>query len=99
MDLGRITPLLSRFSSALKDAGLQGIAAGNFLLSGNWNKPLDWDFQMDAHGNPVLVKNRIRLDQFEIQIRLKNRILNIPYLHATPYQGTFGAQAFFNLSK
>ena len=77
--------------------GLDGTLKGNFILKGRWSQPLAWDFKMDAQSDRVTVKGKWRLDKFAAQIRMKNRILNIPYFHALPYRGVFGGQALFDL--
>jgi len=67
---------------------IAGVLSGPFVLSGAWNKPLDWDLKMDAEGSPVHIHRSFRVDKLELQVRMKNRLLNIPYLHGSAYGGT-----------
>ncbi len=84
---------------ALKDAGLRGRLKGPFTLSGLWNAPLSWDLKMDGRGAPVFVKKKIRLDNLELQVRFKNKILTVPYFHALLYGGTFGSDFLFDFGR
>ena len=99
IDLDRIMARLALSDPALKGVGLKGTLNGIFVLNGLLNDPLNWDLKIDAKGNPVFLNEKIRLDNLDTQIRMRNRIINIPFLHATPYGGTFGARAFLNFSK
>jgi len=99
LDFARARGLVSQYFPALKDAALAGTLSGKFLLKGPAGAPLDWDFQMDAAGDPVFIKEKVRLDGFEVQIRYKNRALNLPYFRARAYGGALGGRAFFDLTK
>ncbi len=71
---------------------LSGILSGPFVLSGAWDKPLDWDLKIDAEGAPIYVRHSFRMDKMDFQVRMKNQRLNIPYIHAAGYGGTAGGQ-------
>lgn len=82
-----------------KTAGLKGTLGGPFALKGLWNHPLDWDLKADL-GSPLLfVSQSIRLLGFEVQARMKNRLLQIPFFRASGYQGNASGEAIFNLLK
>ncbi len=98
-DLVKAVPLLAAKAPNLKNAGLKGTLRGNFILNGLWNDPLNWDLQIDAQGSPIFIKDKIRLDNFDVQVRMKNKVLRIPYLHATPYSGTLGITGLMDFSK
>jgi len=97
-DLQKLTPLAVPKAPALKDLDLKGSLDGRFILKGSWDAPLDWDLKLDGKSDSLSVK-KFRLDDFEAQIRMKNRILNIPYLHTHPYHGSGGFRSSFDLSK
>jgi hypothetical protein len=99
IDLSRAGSLLLARAPALKDAGLEGRVRGPFILKGPAKNPLAWDLQLDGSSPVVFVRNRIRLDNFEVQVRLNRGALNLPYLHATPYGGTAGASVFMDLTR
>lgn len=67
---------------------LSGVLKGPFVLSGAWNKPSDWDLKLDAEGASARIQRSFRVDKVELQVRMKNRLLNIPYLHGSAYGGT-----------
>ena len=96
--LGRLLPFLADQNPSLKDAGLEGTLKGLFALKGIWNDPLSWDFKTDAKADSLLLK-RMRLQNVDIQIRTRNRIINIPYFHGAAYGGTFGYSGFFDLAR
>jgi hypothetical protein len=91
-----LTPYIPK-TPALKDLGLRGMVRGPFILKGYPDKPLDMEFGVDAKGSPVFVKNKVRLDAVDLQVRYKNRILNIPYFHTRFYGGTLGLSVFMDL--
>ncbi len=99
IDLEKVIPNFSAKTPWLKSAGLKGLVKGLFTLNGVWNDPLNWDFKMDAKANPLYVKQKVRLDKFDAQIRMKNKVINVPYMHATPYGGTLGLAGTFALSR
>ena len=90
LDLGFLAPA---------SLGLQGVLSGPFTLSGVWDRPSDWDFKMDAGGSPVYWKNLHLLEDFEMQVRMKNRRLDMPYIHANSYGGTVGCQLRVDLTR
>ncbi len=94
-----IKALVMERAPALKNAGLHGHLEGNFILKGLWNEPKNWNLKLDAQAKPLWVKNTLRLDNFELQIRMQNQLINIPYIHTQFYGGTVGARALFDLSK
>jgi hypothetical protein len=98
-DLGEITRYFSPQAPPLKNAELGGKLKGIFTLNGLWNDPLNWDLKFDGRGAPLFVKKKMRLDNLELQVRFKNKILNIPYFHALVYGGAFGANVFFDLGR
>ena len=83
-------------NAALK--GLSGTLRGPFILNGSLRRPMDCEFKMDASG-PLISYGKLRFENFEAQVRMKNRMLNIPYSHAKFYGGTAGSRAMFNLGK
>lgn len=98
-DLDQAKDLCAEWAPALKNAGLHGNLAGYFLLKGLWNEPKNWNLQLDAQAKPLWVKNTLRLDDFETQIRMQNQLVNIPYIHAKSYGGVIGARVLFDLSR
>ncbi len=99
IDLERLAPQILTYAPALKDLGLKGDLNGRFILKGRSDAPLDWDLKLDARSDVLRVKEKFRIDDVEAQIRMKNRILNIPYLHVKPYGGSGGFRSSFDLSK
>ncbi|OIO39346.1 MAG: hypothetical protein COT00_01310 [Candidatus Omnitrophica bacterium CG07_land_8_20_14_0_80_50_8] len=97
--LGRTKTLAASYAPALGDADLNGTLSGAFRLKGAWNKPLLWTLSAKAAGDPVFIKKNIRLDKFAIQFHMKNRMIDIPYLHAQCYRGTLSANLRLDLSK
>ncbi len=99
-DLARVTAAFADRAPALRDEALSGTLKGNFTLQGPARSPVDWHLDFDATGPAVLVrKGKVRLDEFEAQVRLKNRTLNIPFLQAKPYGGIVGLKCFYDLRK
>ncbi len=97
-----LNQLASEWSSkmpALKSFAPEGTLRGPFILNGRWNQPLEWEFKMDAESPLVRLQKKISLEQFQIQIRMKNHLLNAPYIHAQFGGGTLGCRALFDLSK
>lgn len=99
IDLQKITPLVSRSSPAVKDLGLRGEIKGRFTFKGPVQNWMASDFKMDALSPVIFIKEKIRLDRFEVQVRFRNGALNIPYFHAHPYHGTAGLRFYSDLSK
>ncbi len=97
-DLERMVFLAAPKAPALKNSGLKGSLAARFILKGVWDDPLNWDLELDGKSETLWVK-KMRLDDFETQIRMKNKKLNIPYLHARPYRGSGGFRSSFDLAK
>jgi hypothetical protein len=62
--------------------------SGPFMLSGAWDRPTDWDLKMDAKAGVLYWKNLHPLESFELQVRMKNRRLDLPYIHASAYAST-----------
>lgn len=83
----------------LKNAGLRGMLKGPFTLNGLWNEPLRWDFKFDGAAETLYARDTLRFDDFQIQLRLKESLLNIPYIHANTYGGTLGSRLFFDWTK
>lgn len=88
---------LARFSKPGKPVLLSGRLSGPFTLSGAWDRPADWDFKMDARGTPLYLQDRYRLNDAEVQVRMKNRRCDIPFIRAKAYGGTFLANAQLDL--
>ncbi len=80
--------VLARFSKKGGSPLVSGRLSGPFTLSGAWDRPADWDFKMDARGTPLYWKDRYRLSEVELQIRMKNRRCDVPYIRAKTYGGT-----------
>ncbi|MGH7197689.1 MAG: AsmA-like C-terminal region-containing protein [Candidatus Omnitrophota bacterium] len=98
-DLSEASKRFASLAPVLKDAGLKGTLKSPFLLKGRLNDPAGWDLQADMKAFPLFLKNRIRLDNFEMQVRMKNRILTVPHLQALAYQGMLNTHGFFDFSK
>lgn len=98
-DLAKASKYFAAQAPALKDAGLRGTLKSPFLLKGYWNDPAGWDLQADMKAFPLYLKNKLRLENFEMQIRMKNQIVSVPHLQALAYQGMMNIHGFFDLSK
>ncbi len=85
-------------SKVLPPVPLSGVLSGPFVLSGAWDKPLDWDLKIDAEGAPIRIQNTFLIDKLQLQIRVKDRRLEVPYLHGNVYGGTLSSQSSFGLS-
>ncbi len=97
--LEQIKPFLAAHAPALKDAGLRGRLSGVFTLKGRWNDVLNWNLNMDAKSDRLFIHDKVHLDNFEIQLRMANRIANVPYYHVSFYDGVLGGTVFFDLSQ
>lgn len=97
--LNRTKPLFETYAPALKDSQLDGVLNGPFTMKGFWNKPMDWDLSADLSGDPVFIKKNARLNHLELQLRMKNQTIHIPYLRAEAYKGTIGLDTFLDLSR
>ncbi len=97
--LDRAKTLLSSYAPALKSMDLQGALIGPFSLKGLWNKPLNWDLSADLTSDSVIINKNIRLEKLETHLRMKDRIINIPYFHAYPYHGTLGMNLWMDPSR
>lgn len=98
-ELEKLVPKVLPHVPALKDAGLKGHVDGRFILNGWLDAPLDWDLKLDANADRLRIREKFRIDDVHAQVRMKNRVLNIPYLHAKPYGGSGGFRSSFDLSK
>ncbi len=98
IDLPRVLAKAAAGNKTLADADLKGVLSGRFAMKGPAQKPLLWDFKIDGKGKGVYARGA-RLDGFEMQVRLKNRLVNVPYFHAKPYGGSLGGRLFLDLSK
>ncbi len=99
IDLEKLTNRLIQLDPTFKSLSLKGILAGAFILNGPLNEPINWELSIDAKSPHILFRDRLKLDNLDTQIRVKNKILKIPFLHATPYGGTFNARLFLNYSR
>ncbi len=99
ISMQRLTSEWNSKIPALKSLILEGTFHGPFILIGHWNQPLDWEFKMDAQTPLLELQKTLRLQQLEIQIRMKNRLINVPYLRAQLGDGTLGCRFLFNLDK
>ena len=92
---------LVRFAKPGSATGLdlKGTLSGPFTLSGAWDRPADWDLKMDAKAGALYWKSVHRLENFEIQVRMKNRRLALPYIHASVYGGTIGCDMRIDLTR
>lgn len=98
-DLALASGYFTEKAPALKNAGLRGTLKSPFLLKGRWSDPAGWDLQADLKAFPLFLKDNLRLDNFEMQVRMKNRVVSVPHLSALTYQGALNAHGFFDLSK
>ncbi|MBI3253104.1 MAG: hypothetical protein HYZ52_07370 [Candidatus Omnitrophica bacterium] len=98
IDLEKAQKSFAKNAAFLKDAGLGGAARARFTLKGAWKNPLGWDLKVDAQSPALTVKKNLRLEDFEIQIRMRDKIVNVPYLRARTCRGTIGGRVFFDLS-
>ncbi len=101
---GDATVLLETLAAALtpqspwlKNAGVKGTLQGYYQLKGQLSHPLDWDLKMDASSDSVFINKNLRLGDFSMQVRMKNRILNIPYVHTESYGGKTTGSILFDL--
>ena len=80
---------LARFAKpgAATGLDLKGTLNGPFTLSGAWDRPMDWDLKMDAKAGVLHWKGIHPLENFEMQVRMKNRRFDLPYIHASTYGG------------
>ncbi|MBI3315854.1 MAG: hypothetical protein HYZ87_02635 [Candidatus Omnitrophica bacterium] len=99
IDTAKASASLVRQVPALEKLDLRGTLNGYFALQGLWSDPLNWDFKMDGRGDPIFLKEKIQLDNFELQIRMKNKIVRFPYLHARIYGGTVASELWLDYSK
>lgn len=99
VDLETFIPKIQKQAPALRDAGLKGAVKGRFQLAGLADSPIDWDLKMDAETQSLKLKEKFVIDDVQAQIRMKKRILNIPYLHAKPYGGSGGFRSSFDLAR
>ena len=83
----------------LKAAEISGTLRGPFELEGPLNRWLDSEFKMDAESALVRVKRTLQMGKFQLQLRMKNRLVNLPYIHANFYGGTLGSRILFDLTK
>lgn len=81
----------------LKSLEAVGELAGPFNLQGYWENPLAWTFNLDASSDPLFIKKSIRLDDFKMQIRMAEKLISIPYMHAFLYGGNAGASLTLDL--
>lgn len=84
-------------NSPLDNLRLRGLLDGVFTAQGRWDKLLETDLRIDGQSPAIYIYQNMPLDDFEIQIRLKNSKLNIPYLHAKPFGGVLGAKVAMDL--
>jgi hypothetical protein len=99
ISLERLSSEGSAKHAILKSLRPEGTLRGPFVLNGHWNAPLDWDFKMDAQSPLLRIQKTLPLEQFQIQLRMKNRVINVPYLHASFEGGTLGCRISFDLTK
>jgi len=98
-NLKTLSKTLLHFGISCEKAGLTGSLRGAFALIGPARNPLKWELKIDASGSPVRFLNKLLLEAFEIQIRMKNHILGVPYIHARAYQGNVGANLSLDLAR
>ena len=99
ISLERLAQKWGAQAPALRSWDPQGTLRGPFVLNGPWKTPLDWEFKMDAKSPLLRLKKNFRLEETEVQVRMKNRLLNVPYVHADFEGGTLGARLLFDLTK
>ncbi len=92
---------LARFAKPGSATGfdLKGKLSGPFTLSGAWDRPADWDLKMDAKAGVLYWKSVHPLENFEMQVRMKNRRFDMPYIHASIYGGAVGCSLRVDLTK
>ncbi len=92
--------VLARFAKpgAATGLDLKGTISGPFQLSGAWDHPTDWDLKMDAKAGALYWKGVHLLEKFEMQVRMKNRRFDLPYVHAAVYGGTIGCSLRIDLT-
>lgn len=88
VDLRKIMPFVAQQAPLVRELQPMGNVRGNFLLTGAWNHPANWNVKWDARGEQLFFKNKIKVDDFEAQIRLQNKVAQIPYLRANAYGGS-----------
>ena len=98
VDADKLLNYFKKSQSGLKNIFVSGILNGPFVLNGFWDKPLDWDLKVDANGAPVYFQKNYRVEKFQTQVRMKNRVLNIPFFRAAGYDGSLGSEFHINLA-
>ncbi len=94
-DLDRLTAYTSRTFPETAGLKLNGRLSGIYQLKGPLDRSAEWDLKADASSDRVLVSQKLSVDDFEVQLRMKNGIINLPYFHAKPYSGTLGGRLRF----
>lgn len=87
----------ARLAKPGKRPELSGRLSGPFTLSGAWDRPVDWDLKADARGTPLYWRDLYRLDDFQIQLRMKNRRCEAPFIRAKAYGGTLTSRLRLDL--
>jgi hypothetical protein len=82
-----------------KSFPIEGSLEGPFTFAGSLADWLSSDLKMDAKAKRVVLHNKFKFDNLDIQIRMAQKILNIPYAHGKFYGGPFGGSLAFDLSR
>lgn len=98
-DLARLGAHAGTRFPALADAGLAGSASGAFNWSGPVDRPVDWTLAIDLDADPLVLRRRVRVGQFKMQLRQQGGVVQVPYFHGRPYGGTLGARFAFDLRR
>lgn len=88
------TPLKSSLAESL---GLRGHLKGFFIYKGFWKHIQDGEFGIDATGEDIFVKKNLPVDDVQVQIRMKDGVLNVPFIRGFFYNGTVGGESHFDL--
>ena len=99
ISLQRLAAQFAPHAPVLQSLSPEGTLRGPFVLSGPWKEPMDWEFKMDAETPLIRLKKSFDLEEAQVQVRMKNRLINVPYVHARFAGGTLGSRLLFDLTK
>lgn len=83
---------------ALAGAGPSGRVSGYYKLDGQWNRPRDWNLQIDLESDGIRIA-KLELDRLRAQVRMRDRRVDLPYIQASPYGGYLGARLIVDLDR
>ncbi len=99
IDLRRSLAWAAQTYPDLKRTAVDGTLEGAFTFNGSVDNWLAANIQMDASSKSVVFNQKFKLRSVQLQLRMAQKILNIPYFHADFYGGPMGSSWAFDLSK